>query len=97
MTPDERTQLMKALHDHLWDSALYNKGDWWALLEAYTCEVERGVWEHADDTMGGAWGIIANVSSGEWTTQTPEWQEAAAKWRDTYFEPWCRQRAKGVK
>ena len=51
MTPDERTQLMKALHDHLWDSALYNKGDWWTLLEAYTCEIERGVWEETVQTL----------------------------------------------
>jgi len=31
-----------------------------------------------------AWGVIANAGGGDWTTQTPEWQEAAARWRDQY-------------
>jgi hypothetical protein len=26
------------------------------------------------------------VSEGDWTKQTKEWQEAAAKWRDNYFK-----------
>lgn len=29
--------------------------------------------------------VLANVSGGDWTLQTPEWQEAAARWRDNYF------------
>jgi hypothetical protein len=29
-----------------------------------------------------AWGIIANAGGGDWSKETPEWQEAAAKWRD---------------
>lgn len=32
------------------------------------------------------WIVLANVSGGDWTKQTPEWQEAAARWRDNYFE-----------
>ena len=47
MTPDERTQRMKTLQEALWTSVCYNKGDWWTLLDAYTSEVERGVWEEA--------------------------------------------------
>jgi hypothetical protein len=31
------------------------------------------------------WVVLANVSGGDWTKQTPEWQEAAARWRDYYF------------
>lgn len=31
------------------------------------------------------WVVLANVSGGDWTQQTPEWQEAAARWRDNYF------------
>lgn len=31
------------------------------------------------------WVVLANVSGGDWTKQTPEWQEAAARWRDNYF------------
>lgn len=30
------------------------------------------------------WIVLANVSGGDWTKQTPEWQEAAARWRDNY-------------
>lgn len=29
-----------------------------------------------------AWIVIANVSEGDWTKQTLEWQEAARRWRD---------------
>lgn len=31
------------------------------------------------------WVVLANVSGGDWTKQTPDWQEAAARWRDNYF------------
>ncbi len=31
------------------------------------------------------WVVVANVSGGDWTQQTPEWREAAARWRDYYF------------
>jgi len=31
------------------------------------------------------WVVLANVSGGDWTKQSPEWQEAAARWRDNYF------------
>lgn len=31
------------------------------------------------------WVVLANVSGGDWTLQTLEWQEAAARWRDNYF------------
>ncbi len=33
-----------------------------------------------------AWGIIANVSDGDWTKQKIDWQNAAAKWRDEVFK-----------
>ena len=36
------------------------------------------------DELESAWGIIANAGGGDWTKETPEWQEAAAKWRDRY-------------
>jgi hypothetical protein len=35
------------------------------------------------DAIEAAWGIIANAGGGDWTKETPEWQEAAARWRDT--------------
>ncbi|HWP71909.1 MAG TPA: hypothetical protein VNM36_12430 [Gemmatimonadaceae bacterium] len=31
------------------------------------------------------WSVVANVSEGDWTKQSPEWQEAAAHWRNNYF------------
>ena len=31
-----------------------------------------------------AWGLIANANEGNWNKATPEWKEAAEKWRDTY-------------
>jgi hypothetical protein len=37
--------------------------------------------------IAAAWGIIANVSGGDWSKQTAEWQEAAQAWekaRDPY-------------
>jgi hypothetical protein len=37
----------------------------------------------ATDALEAAWGIIANAGGGDWTKEAPEWQEAAARWRDT--------------
>ncbi len=31
------------------------------------------------------WIVLANVSGGDWTKQSKEWQDAAARWRDNYF------------
>ena len=38
-----------------------------------------------DELLEYAWGIIANAGGGNWETQTPEWQKAAARWREDYF------------
>ena len=32
------------------------------------------------------WVVLANVSEGDWSKQSEEWQDAAIKWRDNYFE-----------
>jgi len=32
------------------------------------------------------WVTLANVSGGDWTKQSTEWQEAANKWRDNYLK-----------
>lgn len=32
------------------------------------------------------WILLCNVSDGDWTKQSEEWQGAAAKCRDRYFE-----------
>lgn len=31
------------------------------------------------------WLVVANVSGGDWTKQSTEWQEAAVRWRDNYY------------
>lgn len=31
------------------------------------------------------WVVLANVSEGDWTKQSKEWQKAAARARDGYF------------
>ena len=40
-----------------------------------------------EDCIETAWGIIANVSGGDWTRQKSEWQEAVVRWRDNDFHP----------
>ena len=38
------------------------------------------------DLLVLAWGIIANVGNGDWSTQTADWQTAATSWRDKWYE-----------
>lgn len=38
------------------------------------------------DLLEAAWGIIANAHEGNWDKERPEWQEAAARWREDYHE-----------
>lgn len=33
-----------------------------------------------------AWGLIANVSGGDWDKQSSEWRDAAKRWRDEYVQ-----------
>jgi hypothetical protein len=42
-----------------------------------------GAWPE-DDLLMAAWGLIANAGGGNWETQTPEWQDAAVRWRDAF-------------
>lgn len=37
------------------------------------------------------WVILANVSGGDWDKQSDEWQEAAQRWRDNYFQSLAAQ------
>jgi len=34
-----------------------------------------------------AWGLIANAYGGDWDSATPEWKEAAERWRDEHWHP----------
>lgn len=41
-----------------------------------------------------AWGVIANAGGGDWTRETKEWQDAAARWRDDYHATvWTRHKS----
>ena len=51
---------------------------------ANCCLDKQRVKEFADATEM-LWVVLANVSGSDWALQTKEWQEAAAKWRDNYF------------
>jgi hypothetical protein len=47
----------------------------------------RGRIKRLEDCIETAWGIIANVSDGDWTRQKTHWQEAVVRWRDNDFHP----------
>ena len=51
------------------------------------CEGLKQRIKRMDDCIETAWGIIANVSGGDWTRQKPHWQEAVVRWRDNDFHP----------
>jgi len=46
---------------------------------------ERDLDREIRDAAEMLWVVLANVSEGDWTKQTEEWQKAAARWRDNYF------------
>lgn len=54
-------------------------------LLAVLKEGEREEWQRLADSAEMLWVCLANVNEGDWTKQTPEWQEAAKRWRDNYF------------
>jgi len=38
------------------------------------------------ELISGAWGLIANAGEGDWTRESPEWQEAAKVWRENWHK-----------
>ena len=38
------------------------------------------------DLLMTAWGLLANVSEGNWERQTDEWQDAVKRWRTRFHE-----------
>jgi hypothetical protein len=51
-----------------------------------------------EDCAETAWGIIANVSGGNWAEQRVDWREAAIRWRDKRFKPeFAERKAKEAK
>lgn len=41
--------------------------------------------ERLRDGIEAAWGVIAKASHGVWDLESPDWREAAEKWRDEYW------------
>jgi hypothetical protein len=41
--------------------------------------------DNLKDLIEIAWGIIANVSGGDWTNQSREWRFAARRWEKLAF------------
>lgn len=60
-------------------------GDLLDALIASAQETPDG-WQSMADAAEMLWIVLANVSVGDWSKQSPEWQEAAARWRDNYFK-----------
>jgi hypothetical protein len=54
---------------------------------AWELQESRKRIKRLEDCIETAWGIIANVSGGDWTRQKPHWQEAVVQWRDNDFHP----------
>jgi ABC-type transporter Mla subunit MlaD len=46
------------------------------------------------DALEWAWTIIANAGGGDWTKESQDWQDAAAKWRDEAWHPTLDKLAK---
>lgn len=40
-----------------------------------------------EEAVESAWGVIANVSGGNWAEQRLDWREVAIRWRDEQFHP----------
>lgn len=49
--------------------------------------------QNDDPGMEAAWGLIANAHGGDWSQATPEWREAAERWRDECWHPFLDRRA----
>jgi hypothetical protein len=49
-----------------------------------------------NDLAYSAWVLLANVSGGDWTKQTPEWQEAVVRWRDEFHASLDRAAGRSV-
>lgn len=54
------------------------------LAQAFLHILKREV-EHREDILSYAWTLLANVSGGDWTKQSPDWQNAVKRWREHYF------------
>ena len=44
-----------------------------------------------EEALGVSWGIIANVSGGNWTEQKSVWVDTAVRWRDDSLIPLLKE------
>lgn len=56
-----------------------------ALLDAI--KAVRAAIAELQDTVDLAWGVIANAGDGDWSRESDQWREAAARWRDDRYLP----------
>ena len=66
------------LRDTFWNAAIDLKKENDALKQRIN---------HLENSIQTAWGIIANVSGGDWSEHGSDWREAAIRWRDEEFHP----------
>jgi hypothetical protein len=83
----ERTEAEReALREALERAALEIDEHKQEVIEASASAVCRGnELKKMDDAAEMLWIVVANASGGNWSEQSPDWQEAAARWRDNYY------------
>jgi hypothetical protein len=55
-------------------------------LPEHTKEYDRVLARYVlENIITPAWGVIANSGGGNWENESVEWQQAAARWRDSVF------------
>ncbi len=57
----------------------FEAGRDWALRNS---QIEINALREAADWL---WAVVANAGGGDWSKETPEWQEAARKSRDNFL------------
>ena len=70
---------------------------WERELDEAVKEIERGYseGERRLDALELAWGVIANAYGGDWSRATPDWVEAATRWRDLHWHPMLHDATQG--
>lgn len=68
------------IHPHDYPGGMGSPGPWDEERKSPTLHKDSPT-----EAIEAAWGLIANASGGDWSKESPEWQEAAARWRDRYM------------
>lgn len=55
-----------------WDESGTHNGEWCKLADCL-------------EALEDAWTLIANAHGGDWSKASPEWKEAAERWRDQHW------------